>query len=435
MTERIIGNISERRWEFPQPTVLIESQSAPALAGAPVEQKYMRAFVLAKETDLVVTDFLLNEVYISQYLKGVLGFQLPEFIVVPDSDKGTLSGNILSNSESQDKILNWTKKWGDSVKVQFFNITSKEKELLNVLKLPSTSGNIDGSIEVGSKTGFRRFSNEYGLPMARGYICSTIKETALALENIFQNSNKALIKSENGTGGTDLKSNIVFSKEEINGGTLDDLILTKLAELDGFLGNEWVIEEFVEGNDGSVHVYINDCFKTEKPFVLGAISQDNSYVGGYWPSQTDEKTKTLIDYVSKVAVPNLQKLGVYGYHCFDFKGSKFLEDNTRPGALDFIDGFVGRISKHHFPNEKYSYYHMHVPISRPTTFNEVWSFLHSVMNPANAGNGKFLVVSNPEVLPFGRSLDLTAVCFGPTSSLDSAKQYFEVAKNYVQSIL
>lgn len=432
-TQHSLYSKKESDWGYKQPTILIESQSAPVLLEDPVEQSYMRAFVLTDKSDLVVTDFKLNQTYIKEYLKNSLGLDPPEYLVVPNLGGSCLTDNILGNPKALESIKNWASLKNPSTQLQFFNVTDKEKDLAEKLEIPSTSGSLENTIQIGSKPGFRRFCEETDLPMPHGFICNDVKTTTEALDEIFVTSDLALIKAENGTGGNDLVSNIHISKDSLSGLSIKDkeaIVKTKLEFFGEVLGKEWVVEEYIAGEEGSIHVYIHDEAVSEEPFTIGAISENNSYVGGFGPVEINEEKRELIHMVKHIAVPELQKIGVYGYHCFDYKDGMFLEDNARQGALDFINGMVGRVASIHYPNQKYHYWHYHMPLGKTTTFDDLWKKFEPLLDPNSEKNKKnktLLVVTNPEVLPYGRSLDATSVTFGPDSSIDKAKQYYNDA--------
>lgn len=435
--ELIVGNIPERLWGFRQPTVLVESQSAPALIGDPAEQAYIRAFVLASSSDMVITDFPLNSTYLHEYLEGILGLDLPEFNVTKTNGARCLSENIMSDGAIKEKTKGWASGKQGVARIQFFNVTPYEKALQAQLGIEATCGNVDLTIAFGSKPGFRRLCEGLGLPMPEGYICSNLDLTVQVAEKFMRSGRKALIKSQHGTGGTDLKSNVMISEKdfmETGMERIEDYVLSKMEELGRVLGEEWVVEEEVVGEDGSVHVYIHDANNADEPFILGALSENNSYVGGYWPFVANGRFVQMATMVRDVMVPHLQKMRVYGYHCFDFKGPHFLEDNARQGALDFIDGIVNRISRIHFPRVPYAFWHNHVSIPQPLSFERTFLLLKDFMDPQKS-DGNFLVITNPEVLPYGRSLDLTAVSFGNESSVDKARRYFEDVRVWLNHII
>lgn len=428
---------SEHIWEYIRPTVLIESQSAPILKGNPAEQAYMRAFPLTTPKDLVVTDFSLNSCYINQYLIDTLGFDLPKRIVVNNHNRGSLSENLINDQVALGQIQDWASNQTGDFNIQFFNVTESEKKLAETLGIKASCGDIEKAMDIGSKTGFRRMSEEIGIPMPEGYICSDESTTQRAVEKLFKDKKNVLIKSEYGTGGTELKSNVLLSLEEWEGSesSLQDFVTEKLKLFNGFLGDEWVVEEVIQGDDGSVHAYIHDEQNAIPSFTLGSITEDNTYVGGYWPFESSTQTDKMTSIVDKKIVPYLQKNGVFGYHCFDFKDGKFLEDNARQGAIDFIHGIVARTAEIHFPNQKYAYWHEHIPIKIVTTFDEVWEKIGPLLIPPKDFGVPFAIVTNPEVLRFGRSLDLTAVSIGQTSSLEAARAYFKKMDNLIKSIL
>lgn len=425
---------TERKWGFPKPTVLVESQSAPALIGDPAEQAYMRAFVLARETDLVVTDFPLNPTYVKDYLAGTLKFALPSFTVVSTNGGSCLSENIVRNPDTLTEIRNWHSRTNGVGTIQYFNVTEAERILTQELGIAPTSGDIDAAIDVGSKPGFRRFCEEVNLPVAPGAVCETLEQTVEIVDEFFAKGKGLLIKAENGTGGNSLKSNVSLSKNdwENSNKPLSGYIADKVGELGELIGDKWVVEQQVDGVEGSIHVYINDKVVAGKSYVIGAISEDNSYSGGYHPAIVTPETQQMIEMIDNIAVPKLQEMGVYGYHCFDFKGKYFLEDNARPGALDFVDGFVKRIAHTHFPEAQYAYWHHHVALHKNTNFDEVWQLIQPYLTPRNPNAGYLLAVTNPEVLPHGRDLDLTAIMYGPGADVDYAKDFFFLMSEFIQ---
>jgi len=432
-----VNGLPERNWGYRHPTILVESQSAPVLKGDPAEQAYMRAFPLTSPKDIVVTDFTLNGCYLNDYLIKTLSFDLPKFITIPHNGGKCLSENLMLDEESLKAIQVWGSERNGVAQIQFFNITDSEKVLAEKLGIKTSCGDICKTIEIGSKTGFRRLCGVLGVPMPEGYICEDRYSTQQAVSKLFADGKKVLIKSENGTGGTELKSNVLLTKDDWEKSELpfSGYVSEKLEFFNSVLGIEWVVEEVIPGDDGSVHVYVQDEKNADPSFILGALSENNSYVGGYWPFEGNSESEKMKEIVDQKLVPALQKMGVFGYHCFDFKDGKFLEDNARQGALDFIDGTVTRTAAIHFPGQNYAYWHSHVSISKPTNFDDVWEKLNQYLAPYNDLDHCFGIITNPEVLPFGRSLDLTSVSFGQGSSLETAKNHFKKLGGIVQSVL
>jgi hypothetical protein len=135
----------------------------------------------------------------------------------------------------------------------------------------------------------------------------------------------------------------------------------------------------------------------------------------------------MIQIVRDIAVPKLQSIGVYGACCFDYKDGDLLELNARHGALDFVDGMVKRIGVIHYPDQPYAYYHSHEPLEHPTDFDRVWEAFETELSP-QANGDSFMVVTNPEALPYGGSLDLTAVNFGLGCSVERARAHYQQSR-------
>lgn len=410
-----------REWSYRQPVVLIESQSAPILWGDEVEQRYMRGCNLARKGDLVVTDFPLNELYVYGYLGGILELDLPDYLVVDSLNKGCLSENIMDSANS-DKAVEIKKRLGDGAKIQFFNVTESEAKLAEVLGAEVTCGDVRTTLEVGSKTGFRRLAEFLNLPMPRGFVCNSFESTVEAVSKILDAGNDVLIKAQNGTGGNELKSNCSI-KAGVKKELLHQEVRRCVEYLGSYIGDEWVVEEKVKGADGSIHVYINDEKSAEKAFILGSISDNDSYVGGYSPFTPNAEQQKMLELVDNKLVPALQQMGVFGFHCLDFIGGYFLEDNVRPGALDFIDGLVNRVVEKHFKGENFAYWHCHVPVPRKTSFEEIYSLIGDYMDP-RLSNGCLALVTNQEVLPYGRALDLTVLCYKGENKLETCQNMF-----------
>lgn len=425
----------KKEWGFCVPTCVIDSQSAPALIGVPAEQAYMRAFLLAGEKDLVVTDFSLNHYYLEDYLKGTLRFKLPHFLVTESRKYPTVTENILADQNLQEKIKAWASINKNS-QIQFFCVTPTEQKLSKALTLPVSYGNFEAAVFVNSKPGFRKMCEEIGVPMPEGYICSKFDETVNVVKKFFNQDKIILIKSENGIGGNDLQSNITLSKKEkeASGLDLETYVGQKLEFFGDLLGSQWVVEEKIKGKDGSVHVLILNQNSSTEPVIFGQETELDSYVGAFWPFNPESQVESkLSQYVSQCLVPKLQQMGAFGFHCFDFKGDKFLEDNARLGAIDFIDHLVKRIAAIHFPGESYCWFHCHVPIQKPTSFEFIFSLLGNMLDPQKTPEGCFVAVSNQEVLPFSRAVDLTGISFGPESSQIKARAIFEQAKTMIQN--
>lgn len=422
---------SEGSTFFDGPTVLIDSQSATALAGIPAEQAYMRLFLLGQQKDLFVTNVPIDPDYID-YLIQILGLETPEILNINPSGGSSVTEDILNNPQILQKIKEWLEIHNGQV--QFFNVTPFEAKLMARLrKFPATCGNLEKAIDVGSKPGFRKLCKSLGVPVPRGYSCTTLGETVEAFYNL---KAMCLIKACDGTGGTELQSNVVASPEECeeSGQTVETYIQRKLESFGNLLGDEWVVEEYIhDGREGSVHVYIPEDGSDCTPYILGALTKNNSYVGGFFPYTYDDSDNFLLKSARDLLIPALKELGVLGFHCFDFRGSYFLEDNVRPGALDFIHGFIQRIRQQHFPNKQYAWYHCHVPITKEkTSFSQVRKLLDPYMDPTLSN---FVVVTNPQVLPHGRDIDITCVATGDNASVAVAQYQFEEISKLIQKNL
>ncbi len=443
MRKERVGNYQEKeyrneikQWGFDRPTCVIDSQSGPGLIGDPAEQSYMRAFLMAGEDDLVLTDFQLNQTYINGYLKETLGLAIPNFWVVNHQDLETLTDHLISDKDALSEVRQWlvTRR----SQVQFFEVTKKEATLLDRLGRPkATCGSVEAAAEVGSKTGFRRLCQELGVLHPPGFICCSLDDTVRAVDKLMRVGRQGLIKVNLGTGGYELKSNNMFSEKDWreSGLDLNDYVKEKLAYFNHLLGEEWVVEQYVGGALGSVHVYIKNENEATTPVAFGQDCENDSYVGGYLPCHSEE-AEIMEKVVEQKLVPALQERGIFGFVCFDYRGNWFLECNARPGALDFIDHFVTRVAQQHQVPSPFAWYHAHTSLPVDSiTFEEMFRKLDDDLRPEVGTSGNVPLITNPEVLPWGRSLDLTVVNYGPGASVDKAKQGFDQFKQTIEQRL
>jgi len=443
MRKERIGNYQEKerrneisQWGFDRPTCIIDSQSGPGLIGDPAEQSYMRAFLMAGEDDLVLTDFQLNQTYINGYLKNTLGLEIPNFWVVNHQNLETLTDHLISDREALSEVRQWlvTRR----SQVQFFEVTDKEADLLECMGNPrATCGNVEAASEIGSKTGFRRLCRKLGVLHPPGFICQSFEDTVKAVDRLMKVGRQGLIKVDFGTGGYELRSNNLFSEKDWrkSGKDLETYVEEKLAYFKHLLGKEWVVEQYVGGSLGSVHVYIKNESEATSPVAFGQDCENDSYIGGYLPCQSPE-TKIMEEEVAKKLVPALQERGVFGFVCFDYRGNWFLECNARPGALDFIDHFVTRVVERHQIPSPYAWYHAHtnLPVDR-ITFEGLFQRLQDDLRPEINDSGNLPLITNPEVLPWGRSLDLTVINYGNGAGVDRAKRGFEEFRGIIEQKL
>ena len=153
----------------------------------------------------------------------------------------------------------------------------------------------------------------------------------------------------------------------------------------------------------------------------------------------------ILKLAQEKIVPALQEEGLTGFHCFDFMYDEnkhefaFIEDNTRPGALDFINHFVARVIEANGLNEDYSYFSKNTSLGSlnidSTNFGEIKNILGDHLDPNSQISkemGVFALVSNPDVLPLGGDLILTVVS---TEGGEEGTKKAEAVYNYLTSLL
>lgn len=428
MKNEFIIKGEQPKWGFPKPTVIIDSQSASPLRGIEAEQIYYRMYLMGKPGDKVLVNYPIDSAYLT-YLEEDLKIPMPEIVEIPNSGTGFLTGDISAQPESFSLLQNLTHKEG--YKVQFFSLTPDEVVLAKKLDNPTYIQDLDMGEKLGKKTGFREFCNENAIPMPPGNVCNGIQEIKQTIEEL--GDNDIFIKSYAGTGGTELGSNIQISSQELvsNKNDLDNLLANKMAKLSP-LEPPYVVEKKLDLPEASLHIFLDNDGKTVlEPTVFGQFAHDGSYVGGHYPNGFTTEFNEKIKKVSEKIIAALKQNGITGMHCMDFlydaqtNDFYFIEDNTRPGALDFISHFVNKVTATHSLANP-AWYHYNLPIKeiagKNVSFEEVMNVLGDSLIPGDS----FVLVSNPNVLPYGGNLHLTGVSTG-NSSTDFAKQAFEKA--------
>lgn len=411
-------------WGFPNPTILIDSQSSPALKGIEPEQRYYRLYLMGKSEDVVVVDYPIDQTYLN-YLKKDLKLSLPAFIQIQNVGGQTLSENILAQEGVVDNLK---KLVAAGYKMQFFNLNGDEIDLAKSLANPSYIKDLDLTSHLGTKVGFREFCIANGIPMPKGQVCNSEEEAEKAVAAL---KSDVVIKSSKGTGGKELGSNQVISYFDY----LKDKTIIRGA-VNHLTPSEppYVVEQKLELPEASLHIFIDDDGKViVKPVAFGQFAHDQSYNGGHYPNDFPEAlNEKILKLANSFIVPALQKIGATGFHCMDFLYDKtkgdvfFIEDNTRPGALDFIHHFVTRVVEANFKDAKYSWYHKLLSLKelgvKSINFSEIYEAIGDLLNPALGG---FALISNPDVLPYGYDLHLTAVVTGKDSSQEEAKKVYK----------
>lgn len=421
----ILKQQNEKNFGFPDKTIINDSQSSFALRGKEEEQWYLRMYLMGKLGDVVLIDRPINETYLN-YLRNDLKQDLPLIINIGQAGGATLSENILAQQTVVRHIRSFL-KINKNARMQFFSLNEGEKELIKQVGNRTNAEDIDGVFELGTKAGFRSFCEKHSIPMPPGSICHSIEEVQMAINWLKRD---CLIKSSKGTGGSELGSNVKIKPGETHE------VLVKMSNLKP---NEppYVVEAKLQNmKEGSLHVFLRrDGRKIYEPTIFGQITQDETYIGGYFPKDPDPIDAQVYRLAEEIIVPSLQAEKLTGMHCLDYLYDQndlyFIEDNTRPGALDFIHHFATRVVGKFFPGEKFSWYHRVVPLEeigiQEIHFEEVYEVLKELLSPVSPQAKKlegFGLVSNPDVLPFGYGLHLTGIAYGKDKIAEDAELVF-----------
>lgn len=427
MSEQL-GPSKEITWGLPKPTVLFDAQSAPPLLGIPAEQVYTRMPLMGGPKDIAFVNYHYDQRYYL-YLQTVLGLELPQFHAVEPQGRGSLTLDVLSQPHEMQFLRALAEA---NFSMQFFNLTQAEVELARQIGNPTYIANLESTLHLGSKTGFKQFCFDNGIPTPRGAICHSKAEVIAEIKNL---NSPSIVKADLGTGGEELGSNVIVTVDDIQNGTGNAHLEALLHRLNPS-EPPYVVEQILKLPEASLHFFLgSDGQIIYKPDVYGQLAHDNSYVGGYYPNNFN---KHLMHYLTNLAhsniIPALKKSGTTGFHCMDFLYDPstsevfFIEDNTRPGALDFIAHLTSRIAEKN-KIKKHAWHHQQLPLKNigltNTTAEKILFALSDMIVPQV--NGGFVAISNPDVLPFGYGLHLTALSTGDTASTDNAKIVWDLA--------
>ncbi|MCX6732474.1 MAG: hypothetical protein NTV98_02950 [Candidatus Roizmanbacteria bacterium] len=421
-------NISEkiqsgekRPYGFPKPTLLIDSQSAPKLIGDDIEQQYYRlAVAMGLPNDIALVNYPINQGYLD-YTQKTLGIPLPQIIPIENKGKGTITRDILDQPEVMAQLQDLV---GQGYKMQFFNFLEYEVTLAQQFnENPTYATNLGEYLKLGTKTGFREFCIKHGVPMPQGAVCNNIAEMEQAITEI---GSDFFIKSDEGTGGAELGSNVDIAYEQYIASDKPNYLKEKMAQL---VPAEWpfdVQKKLENVMEGSLHIFLNDDGTAFiDPVVFGQFAHEGSYKGGHFPNRLPHGFNGKMMQIAQKITGALAEEGATGMHCMDClfnpktQEISFIEDNTRPGALDFIHHFVLKIADANKLKNPHWYHYM-LPIKeiagRAVPFEEVQSILGDQLVPGDS----FVAISNPNVLSFGYDLHLTGISGGENGSSDGA---------------
>lgn len=386
--------------EVPKRTIriIIESQSNPQFLGKPLEQSYDQRGGLCNGApgDLVVTASPYDPGYLAYWRE--LGFSLPTLISVgEDGPPITLSERILRDEKSIKAIQDYAK--GKACRVELFSVEDTEIKLAQQLGLPVYS-NLEFAKRYTSKTEFRRFAAQIGLPLIDGEICRSIDDVIRFTEKMLKDGNGAIVKSERGTGGMKLAAAARIDSTES--------IVSALQSISK-LGKEFLAERFISGKLSEAALHFEIDFDGNYHF-LGIYDQcplgASGVVGAAYPSGLEPGLKTYVLHtLDSVLIPALQREGYLGYCCMDTMVKPvihFMDFNPRKGSFRYIHDAVLRL----YPEGNASFMQITMKNLPSMTFNEVRHKL-GPLSERNDDRG-WVMATNPGVFRYG-VVDLTGI--------------------------
>lgn len=293
-----------------KPAVHIGSQTVPFFLNNIQEQAWEGCALAAANN----ADIAIVRNFDPAYLK-YWGNLMDQPYVINIKDKKNAGKYLTDVILEREKVINLIKnKMNPSSKLMVFMCTDLEQKLADKLGIP-LHGSPKISSKYGIKSGIRKLAKELNIPMAPGFICTTLREVEEAINNLSKSFDTIVIKHDQSLSG-------YFSKK---------LEVKKIMSIKIHL-DEISKGKFVEGKDivvveGWLNSQISLCahieiLKNQNPIICGAwqqiIHSDGiSFMGAGPLRLTSNAMKSLIKQINKLAL-GLKSKGAVGSYGPDF---------------------------------------------------------------------------------------------------------------------
>lgn len=392
-----------------KPAVHVGSQTMRFFWGDPKEQAFEgRHLAAAGPEDLVVVRSI-DQGYLD-YWNSLMG----EIRVLKMSDVPT--GEFLSQTLlDRPDYLNWIKKNSASnSNLAVFLPTQLEAELAAALDFP-LHGTPEVSDFYGTKSGIRSLASEVGIPMSRGFICSTYQEAEQAVIALSEDFEFAALKHDLSTGGGWSKKisnhdllNLPSSLDEVSGGQFKED--RDILVIEGWLKSKASLcahIEIMESGDPII------CAGWEQAMAGDGIT----YMGAGPLTISEKALQSFMEETKKLAYA-LKEKGAVGSYAPDFLIVADDETNFEPDNAVMIE-LNARIPATAFPLEIVkqvrgevgnSFLARHFKMPLGLNFTQVSDLLkeHCLLIESKDSQASGVVPYNSGLLPWG-TLDIVAM--------------------------
>lgn len=355
-----------------KPAVLVGSQTLPLFHGNIQEQAWEGCYLAAAIKDDIVVVRNFDPSYLN-YWKSLM--DSPHIINIKTKKENAgkyLTEVILEDPTTIELIKH---NIGLHSKLMVFIPTLLEQELADNLGIP-----LHGVPEInelyGTKSGIRKLSKKTGIPMAPGFVCSTLAQVEEATAALSRSFETIVIKHDASLSG-------YFSKK-LRSKEISDL----RGHLDEIAAGKFIDKKDIAVVEGWLKSKVSLCAHIEilegqKPIICAGwqqiIGDDGiSYVGAGPLMLSEKAMKSFITQVNKVA-SFLHKEGAVGSYAPDFlivdQGEKDLEEDTcvlvelnarvpyTAFPLEIIKQVRGRVGN--------GFLAQHINLHTPSSFSEI----------------------------------------------------------------
>lgn len=385
-----------------KPAVNVGSQTLPLFHGNVQEQAWEGCYLAAASKNDIAIVRNFDQSYLN-YWKSLMD---DPYIINLKTKKDLgkyLTEVILDNSDITFEIKD---KMKPDSKLMVFLPTLLEQKLAERLEIP-----LHGSPQIhelyGTKSGIRILCNKVGIPMAPGFICSTLAEVEEATAILSRSFENIVVKHDLSISGyfskrlkTNNISNVKIHLDEISGGKF--IKGKDIAVVEGWLKSKVSL---------CAHIEI---LKGQEPIICGGwqqiIDADGiSYIGAGPLMLSKKALKSFKIQVNKIA-SILKKEGAVGSYAPDFlivdEGEKDLEPDTcvlvelnarvpyTAFPLEIIKQIKGKIGN--------GFLAKHIKLSAKSSFKEIKEALErgKLLISRRDGNAKGVVPYNLGLLPW-----------------------------------
>lgn len=382
--------------------------------GDPGEQAYDSRALCLPNLGVLITSSAFEPAYL-EYYTSLLMQPLPKLVVPEQTGKG-LSYSVIADQIALEAIRDSQNRSNVPYILSVFDPTEKEEQLSACLKGKGLNlideVNYPVAIDLGNKSGFRRFCQKYQIPQLPGGVFENTTDLLNFMRILKDQFEHVIVKHPNGTAGEGM---MVVS----NGRSNDPGVAVELGRWIGNAGSV-VAEAFhLNGGEHALHIYIDPVTKQAR--VVGLYDQlvskkeDGSFAhyGCKYPMEQKDIEQALVSIASGSIIPALNEVGYTGPACFDVLSTPFhfMELNARAGANMYVHRMVEKVAKVVYQAEdpaSYSFMFLAGIKTQFTSFQDLQSHLPALTEPNEKG---VVLFTNPARHKFG-SFDITAMSRG-----------------------